>query len=148
MADFKPVTGMLSVAAQITTADIDAAIQEGYSVVINNRPDGEELNQPTNESLAEHASSKGIKWLFIPVAGGQLTLDAVKEMNLALQSDAKTLAFCRSGTRSCNMWGLTAALSNSLSTNEIIKRGADAGYDLSGMASTFDHIRDNISADS
>lgn len=144
MTDFRQVTDTVSVSPQISETDIDAAKAAGIELIINNRPDGEEASQPANDTLAAYAKDQGIEWLFIPVVGGQLTLDGIKEMGFALKEGKKTLAYCRSGTRSCNIWGLAAALNNSLPTNEIIERGATAGYDLSGMAATFDHLRTNI----
>jgi uncharacterized protein (TIGR01244 family) len=44
----------------------------------------------------------------------------------------KTLAFCRSGTRSTNLWSLASA-SQGGSIAEITATAAAAGYDVSGL---------------
>ncbi len=146
MTNFRQVTDLISVSPQINQSDIDAAKAAGIELIINNRPDGEEVSQPTNDDLSAYAAEQGINWAFIPVVGGELTLDGIKDMGFALKDNKKTLAYCRSGTRSCNIWGLAAALHDTLPTSEIIERGAAAGYDLSGMAPTFDHLRTNVNA--
>lgn len=141
MTDFLKVTKSLSVAPQITEDDVARAVEEGFDLIINNRPDGEEPGQPLNSILAEIAQDKGVKWAHIPVISGQLTMEGIEQMALALKEDVKTLAYCRSGTRSCTLWALAEAFTGGLPTDEILARGRDAGYDLSGMAPTLEHLR-------
>ena len=126
---------------QITEADIARAAEEGFKLIINNRPDGEEASQPLNSAMADVAASHGIKWAHIPVVSGQLTMEGIEQMALAMKEDVKTLAFCRSGTRSCTLWGLSEAFSGGMATDEILAKGSAAGYDLSGMAPTLEHLR-------
>ena len=148
MTEFLAITDSLSVSHQIDTDDIERAAKNGIGMIINNRPDGEEGGQPTNASLAEAAEKQGVRWVHIPVVGGQLTMEGIEQMALALkdgedQKGGKTLAFCRTGTRSCTLWGLAEAFIGGLATDEILARGAKAGYDLSGMAPTLEHLRQN-----
>ncbi len=144
MTEFLKVTENLSVAPQINKDDIARAAEGGFGMIINNRPDGEEAGQPANSALAEVAETQGISWVHIPVVGGELTIEGIEQMALALKdNDTKTLAFCRSGTRSCTLWGLAEAFSGGLATDEILAAGRKAGYDLSGMAPTLEHLRQN-----
>ncbi len=148
MTEFLAITDSLSVSPQIDTDDIARAAESGFAVIINNRPDGEEGGQPTNADLAEAAEASGIRWVHIPVVGGQLTIEGIEQMALALRDssdrkDLKTLAFCRTGTRSCTLWGLAEAFTGGLGTDEILARGTKAGYDLSGMAPTLEHLHQN-----
>ena len=144
MTDFLQVTEKLCVAPQINEDDIARAAESGFGMIINNRPDGEEASQPANSALAEVAQAQGIRWIHIPVVGGQLTMEGIEQMAMALRdSDKKTLAFCRSGTRSCTLWGLAEAFSGGLATDEILAAGTKAGYDLSGMAPTLEHLSQN-----
>ncbi len=142
MTDFRAVTDRISVAPQIDTNDIDRAAEAGVELIICNRPDGEEMGQPLTADLAAYAESKGIKWATIPIVSGQFTMEAVQATAAAL-ADVKgpILAYCRSGTRSCTLWGLAAALQDDLPTADIVNQAAAAGYDLSGMAPTLDHLR-------
>lgn len=142
MSDFRKVTDAVSVSPQISKADLDAAAEAGFSLIINNRPDGEEGGQPTNADLSAYAEEKGLKWATIPVVGGQLTFEAIESMAFALRdADGKALAFCRSGTRSCTLWALAEAFANGLSTADIVDHATKAGYDVSGMVPTLEHLR-------
>lgn len=140
MTDFRKVNDKVLVSPQIDTACIDKAAEDGITLIINNRPDFEEAEQPTNEELAAYAEQKGIKWAFIPVVAGQLTMQGIEMMSYALRDGEKVLAFCRSGTRSCNMWGLAEAFTGGVSTPEILECAASAGYDLTGIAPTLEHL--------
>ena len=151
MSDFRPVTPTMSAAPQINAEDIAQAVSEGYSLIINNRPDGEEGNQPTNASLAAVAEEQGIKWAHIPVVGGELTLDAIEQMSYALKdasedSKTKVLAFCRSGTRSCTLWALSQAYTGSMSVEAIITNAGKAGYDIANFTPTLTHLHNNASS--
>ena len=42
MSQFRRVTDQLSVAPQISLGDVDEAARQGFRLIINNRPDGEE----------------------------------------------------------------------------------------------------------
>ena len=141
MSQFRKVTEQVSVSPQIDRADIDEAAEVGIVLVINNRPDGEEFGQPTNEELAKYAADKGLKWAHIPIISGQITMEAVAMTASAMKDADKILAYCRSGTRSCNLWGLAQAYNSSLETGEIIQKAAGAGYDLSGLAPTLEHLQ-------
>jgi uncharacterized protein (TIGR01244 family) len=47
-------------------------------------------------------------------------------------------AFCRTGTRSINLWALSQA--GSRDAGEMVRLAADAGYDLSGLKPTLDRL--------
>ncbi|NVJ96916.1 MAG: TIGR01244 family phosphatase [Alphaproteobacteria bacterium] len=142
MSDFKQVTDKVSVSPQISKADIDTAAEAGVELIINNRPDGEEGGQPANADLAAYAAEKGLKWASIPVVGGQLTFESIEMMAMALKdTSGPVLAYCRSGTRSCTLWSLAQAFMGSMETPDIVDHAAKAGYDVSGMVPTLDHLR-------
>jgi len=143
MTAFREVNEKVLVSPQIGKACIDAAAEQGVTLIINNRPDFEEATQPTNAELAAYAESKGIKWAFIPVVAGQLTMQGIEEMSYALRDSEKVLAFCRSGTRSCNMWGLAEAYTGGTATPDILSAAIGAGYDLTGIAPTLEHLHTN-----
>jgi len=143
MSDFRPLTDKISVAPQISLADVDAAAADGVKLIICNRPDGEEPGQLPISTIAERAQANGIPLVSIPIVSGQFTLDAVMQMAAALKDagDNKVLAYCRSGTRSCVLWAMAQALLKGLPTEELVERGAKAGYDLAPMAPMFDNLR-------
>jgi uncharacterized protein (TIGR01244 family) len=131
MSAFRTVTPSFSVAPQITVEDLATAKAEGFTRVVNNRPDGEAPGQPTSAAMAAAAGELGLDYHWIPVVGGPTPEQADAQ---ALAADgAKTLAFCRSGTRSITAWALGQARSGALSAEALVGLGADAGYDLSWL---------------
>ncbi len=140
MSDFRQLSDKIIVSPQISTADIDEAAMLGVTMIVNNRPDGEEDGQPTNEQLAAYADKKGIKWAYIPVTPGQMTMEGIEAMSFALRDSDKILAYCRTGTRSTNMWALAEAFVGGTPTNEALDAATKAGYDLSGLKPTLEHL--------
>jgi uncharacterized protein (TIGR01244 family) len=127
MTEFRCVTPAFWVAPQIDLADLARAKAEGFTLIINNRPDGEAPGQPPGEEIAAAAQAAGLAYLAAPVVGmpGPAQVAAVRS---ALEGSAKTLAFCRSGTRSIVTWALGQA--NDDNRQELARLGAAAGYDL------------------
>lgn len=129
---FKNLDESILVSGQIAPEDIAQAAAQGVTLIVNNRPDGEEPGQPAGAQIAAAAEAAGIAYRHIPVAGG-LSPDQVAAMGEALaETDGKVLAFCRSGTRSTYLWALARA-SEGADGAEIIERAAAAGYDLSPL---------------
>ena len=133
MAVIRQVTKDFAVAPQIAPADMALAAGQGFVLVINNRPDGEAPDQPDSAQMEAAAKAAGLAYVHIPVRGGP-TPDQVEAVADAI-SGAKgpVLAFCRSGTRSINTWSLGQAASGARPRDELVRLGADAGYDLSGV---------------
>jgi uncharacterized protein (TIGR01244 family) len=133
MTDFRRVTDDFSVSPQISLDDIAAAAAQGFTLVINNRPDGEQPDQPTSAQVEAAAAAAGLAYVHIPVVGSP-TPDQVEANRLAIASaDGPVLAFCRSGTRSIVTWSIGQAMSGERGRGELTSLGRDAGYDLSGV---------------
>lgn len=141
MTDFKRVTDEMFVAPQISADDIERAAKDGFQAIIVNRPDGEMLGQPKMADLKDHAEKLGLTFAAVPIAGPPTPND-VSAMSTALEAaNGKVLAYCRSGTRSVTLWALAMAGKGDMTSVEIVRAAADAGYDLSGYAATFDALR-------
>ncbi|WP_304171824.1 TIGR01244 family sulfur transferase [Phenylobacterium aquaticum] len=133
MSQFRRVTDQLSVSPQIAIADLALVAAQGFKTVINNRPDGEEPGQPSSAEMEAAAKAAGLAYAHIPVRGGP-TPDQVEVERLLLEeTPGPVLAFCRSGTRSINIWSIGQAMAGERTPDELVKLGADAGYDLSGL---------------
>ena len=133
MTEFRRVTEDFSVSPQIEPADMAEAAAQGFTLVINNRPDGEVEGQPTSAQMEAAASAAGMDYVHIPVTGSP-TQDQVEAQRLAIEdADGPVLAFCRSGTRSIVTWSLGQALSGVRSRSDLAVLGRQAGYDLSGV---------------
>lgn len=107
-----PITPDFAVAPQLAPTDFAALVQQGIKTVINNRPDGEGGGaQPTSPEMQRAAQAAGLHYLYLPVVSGAITPEQVKAMRQALVAAPKpVLAFCRSGARSAQLFGLTQAL--------------------------------------
>ncbi len=133
MTDFRHVTDDFAVSPQIALDDLQAAADQGFKLVINNRPDGEQPGQPSSAEVEAAARAAGLAYVHIPVTG-QPTPDQVEANRLAIaEAEGPVLAFCRSGTRSIVTWSIGQALSGERGRGELTSLGREAGYDLSGV---------------
>lgn len=133
MTDFRYVTEDLSVAPQISVADVAAAARAGFRTIVNNRPDDEEPGQPTSAEIAAAAAAAGLAYAHIPVRGGPTPDQVAAQRRLLDAAETPVLAFCRSGTRSIVTWSIGQAMSGAMTRGELTTLGRDAGYDLSGV---------------
>ena len=125
----KELTENISVSAQIKHSDIADLAKLGFKTVINNRPDREVRFQPRTKTLATRAKKVGITYLYLPVKSGDMTQKNVDDFAALLtKAQGPVLAFCRTGTRSANLWA--QANPEGLSSSEITHIGAQAGYAL------------------
>lgn len=133
MTDFRRVTDQFSVSPQIAPADVAAAAAQGFVLIVNNRPDGEDPAQPPGAEIEAAAKAAGLDYVAIPVRGGP-SADQVAALREAVEAaGGPVLAFCRSGTRCIVTWSLGQAQAGARSRQELIDLGAQAGYDLSGV---------------
>ena len=118
---------------QIAPDDIPLLAAAGVTLVVNNRPDGEEPGQPAGAEIEAAARAAGIGYRHIPVAGG-FNMDDVLAMAEALgEGEGKALLFCRTGTRSTFLWAL-ARSERGAAKDELVARARAAGYDLAPIA--------------
>ena len=70
MGEFRRIDDRVSVAPQISLADVAAARDAGFVAIVNNRPDGEELLAPQGGDIAAACAEAGLAYHAIPVAPG------------------------------------------------------------------------------
>ena len=133
MTQFQRVTDQISVSPQISVADVDAAASQGFRLIINNRPDGEDPSQPPGRQIEAAAAAAGIAYVHIPVRGGPTREQVETQRQVIADADGPVLAFCRSGTRSIITWAVGEAMSGAHTRDELVRLGHQAGYDLSGV---------------
>jgi len=135
MADIRKLTDNLSVAPQLTAADLAEIKQLEFGSILCNRPDEEEEGQPAYEEIQEHAAAAGIPIEFQPVNGSMITDEDVQEFKQHIESMPQpVLAFCRTGTRCSVLWALSQA--GEQTTDEILSTTTNAGYSLDAFATT------------
>lgn len=132
-ADFIPLAPNFWVSPQIAAADLRDAKALGVTLVINNRPDGEEPGQPASADIEAAAAALGLAYIDIPVGPMGVSAQMLDSFDKALAaSKGGVLAFCRSGTRSTIVRALAEARKGR-SVDAIIGEAAQAGYNLSGQ---------------
>ena len=128
---FRKLDETISVAGQISPDDVAAAAAQGFTFVINNRPDDEQPCQPSGAEIAAAAQASGLGYRAIPITHAGFSEQQVAAMQEALSAaPGPVLAFCRSGTRSTLVWALARSRMGDDAETLSAKAGA-AGYDLS-----------------
>jgi sulfide:quinone oxidoreductase len=95
---------------QINITDILILKNLGIKSIINNRPDNEEVNQTRSKAIKASAEKYDIEYYYLPTAPGNYTSDLVDKFAKLLNSaTSPTVAFCRTGNRSINLWAHTQA---------------------------------------
>ncbi|RKF20564.1 TIGR01244 family phosphatase [Altericroceibacterium spongiae] len=138
MSDFRHLTPTMLVSPQITSGDVAKAAQDGVTMVINNRPDGEAADQPEGAEIENSAREAGLDYVAIPITHAGFSEAQVNAMVDALgKAKGPILAYCRSGTRSTLLWSLAQALLGK-DKEEIIAAAEGAGYDISPIEPALD----------
>ncbi len=128
-----PLADGFFVSPQIVAADVATAKARGVALIINNRPDGEELGQPAGAAIEAAARAAGIAYLAIPVGGAGISEGDLDAFDAAIaKANGSVLAFCRSGTRSTMLRAFARARAGE-NADAIIEEAMAAGYNLSGQ---------------
>lgn len=130
---FRKLDDTISVYGQIEPEDLVDAKAQGFTTIINNRPDDEQPGQPAGAEIAAAAAAAGLAYVAIPVDHSGFNEGQVTAMAEALErAEGPVLAFCRSGTRSTYLWALARKRMGD-DGNDLITKAASAGYDLSPL---------------
>ena len=118
------------VSGQIHPADVPGIKSSGVTLIVCNRPDGEEPGQPTAAEIEEAAAAEGIEFRHVPIIRGIGPSDA-EEMQEAMEAGGgKMLAYCRTGNRSALVWAVARRGQGAI-VEELQRAASSAGYDLS-----------------
>jgi uncharacterized protein (TIGR01244 family) len=122
------------VSGQVAPHEVAGLPGQGVTILVNNRPDGEEPGQPLASEIEKAAAAAGLSYRFVPILRGIGPAD-IEEMQKALREaeGGKLLAFCRSGTRSALAVGL-AQREEGASADEVQQRLISAGFDPGPIA--------------
>jgi len=123
------------VSGQIHPAEVARlAEQHGVTMLINNRPDGEEDGQPIAADMEAAAVAAGIAYRHVPIIRGIGPADA-EAMQDALDEarDGTVLAFCRSGNRSALTWAV-AKHGQGVPREDIEAKVEAAGFNVAPIA--------------
>jgi uncharacterized protein (TIGR01244 family) len=122
------------VAGQLTPEDLPGLKDQGITILVNNRPDNEDVGQPLSVDMEAAARAAGLEYRHIPIRYGMGPSD-VESMRDALHAtgDGKLLAFCRSGNRSTLAWAVARA-EDGVEPEELHRCAEAAGFNLGPVA--------------
>ena len=104
--EFRKINDDIAVAPQIGAEDVRAIADAGFRSIVCNRPDTEDGAVP-HDRVEAAAKAAGLEFRFIPVVSGAINEQNVRDMAAALKSlPAPVLAYCRTGGRCMNLYGL------------------------------------------
>lgn len=126
-----PVNDSLSVAGQVRLDEFAGFAKDGFTTVINNRPENEEPGQPSSAEEAAAAAAAGLAYIHVPVTMASITEGDVRAVQAAMQNaGGPVLAHCRSGTRSLILYTIGEVLDGCMAIEELPQFGAERGIDL------------------
>ena len=104
------LTQDIFVADQLELGAMNQLKDSGFATVIDLRPDGEAVDQPSSKTMSIAAKENNIKFYYVPVPHGEIPEQSVKQLAEALREAPKPiLMYCRSGRRAARTWSLVEA---------------------------------------
>ena len=141
MSDFRRVTDDFWASPQIDPAQVREAQSRGFSLIVNNRPEGEADDQTSGPDIERAARAAGLDYCAIPVTHAGFDEGQVDALIAALShSGGPVLAYCRSGTRSTFLWALAQARLGR-EPDAIARDAAGAGYDITPIRALVETVR-------
>jgi sulfide:quinone oxidoreductase len=102
------INPLISVADQISEADVAAIAARGFRTVIGNRPDSEGGTPVAAISAA--CERAGLRFAFQPVVYTRLSIaDGDEFARILSAAELPALVYCRSGRRSAALWAVACA---------------------------------------
>ncbi|MCB1387128.1 MAG: TIGR01244 family phosphatase [Nitratireductor sp.] len=135
--DYRELDGALAVGPQIMPEDVATLAAKGIRMLVCNRPDGEEADQPEFAAIEAAAEGQGIATVYLPVTGQTMGPEVAARFREILDAaDGPVFAYCRSGTRTTYLWSIGELL-NGRAPAEVVALAGRAGYDVSALAQRF-----------
>jgi len=137
--EMRPLTPRYHVSPQISVEDLPAIAAAGFTTVICNRPDTEVLPHQQAAAIRAATEAAGLRFEVLELTHQTMTPDNVaRQRALIDESDGPVFAYCQSGTRCSVVWALGQA--GDMETDAILAATSAAGYQLSGLRPTLEHL--------
>jgi len=118
----------LSVSAQITVEDVSRLREQGFTVIVCNRPDGEAPDQPTMDDIEAACVAAGMLFIRYPVNAMDFPGPDLQGLGALFDDRAqRVLAYCRTGTRCANLW---VASRDNEAVADAVTISRNIGFDL------------------
>ena len=123
------VTEKLAVAPQPKLSHFQKFKRQGFTTIINNRPDGEDPNQLGSAAEEAAAHAAGLDYVHIPVTSTGMTEEDARLLKETIErAPGPVVAHCRSGARSFYLWVLSGDL-DSHTDAELLAKATELGVD-------------------
>ena len=135
---YAALDGTFLVAGQLSADDVAALKDTGLKVLLCLRPDDEEGEYATSETLRAAAEAAGLSFVHAPIRGLEINSAALEAL-AALEAahgaapHPEVLAYCRSGRRVAVAWAHLKR-GQGLAVDAIVAKAQQAGHDLTPMA--------------
>ena len=130
---------------QIAVSDLEEVKALGFNTVINNRPDDESPDQPSEAEFASAAASLGLEYHFIPInlkTIGEADIDAMQ--SVLGSATAPVFSFCRTGNRCTILWSIISIRKGTKSVEKVLETASNAGFDMHKQLPLFRRFIDGI----
>jgi uncharacterized protein (TIGR01244 family) len=123
------VTEKLAVAPQPKLSHFQEFKRQGFTTIVNNRPDGEDPNQLGSAAEEAAAHAAGLDYVHIPVTSTGMTEEDARLLKETIErAPGPVVAHCRSGARSFYLWVLSGDL-DSRTDAELLAKATELGVD-------------------
>jgi uncharacterized protein (TIGR01244 family) len=123
------VTEKLAVAPQPKLSYFQEFKRQGFTTIVNNRPDGEDPNQLGSAAEEAAAHAAGLDYVHIPVTSTGMTEEDARLLKETIErAPGRVVAHCRSGARSFYLWVLSGDL-DSRTDAELLAKATELGVD-------------------
>ena len=96
---------------QLFEHDLRLAAKQGVRSIMNNRPDGESIGQPSSADIAKVAEEVGMTFVHFPVDPKSITRQDVEAFaKICDELERPLLIFCRSGAHSTRIWEMAESM--------------------------------------
>lgn len=138
----KKLHNNLHVGGQIQPTDFANLKESGVTIIINNRPDGEEPGQLSSSEAKQLASEHGISYHYLPMANGQPLPESLVDdfKSVLANSKGEVFAHCRSGMRSSFIWALGAIAAQEVSVDYAVEAAQAAGIPLQNARAALESV--------
>jgi uncharacterized protein (TIGR01244 family) len=123
------VTEKLAVGPQPKLSHFQEFKRQGFTTIVNNRPDGEDPNQLGSAAEEAAAHAAGLDYVHIPVTSTGMTEEDARLLKETIErAPGPVVAHCRSGARSFYLWVLSGDL-DSHTDAELLAKATELGVD-------------------
>lgn len=125
------ITHQLTISDQPDLATLTTLKKEGFTHIVNLRPDGESPTAPNHKTASHTAHEAGLHYHYLPISLQTLTRADVRAFQQILQNTKGPIfAHCASGKRVMSLYTLGLALDGYIRADEILSFGRNHGFDI------------------